>query len=316
MSRAGIKQIVLCDLGTLSTSPANAVAMGLRGNCTMEITSFKPVKDYRGRELPNMDNVKIESESLQPSPGMLKKLIGFTNHNCDAQVTTVRQSASAASDDVYRFEGVNSPGIDFELIYSADKRGVKVTIERAYPKEVLDGLLNVFETQSAVSISSLANPEGIDYSRYRMPYSLSIESPLGTNICSASDFESRKLSLKTKGKKSAFNTSFVDYITVNMELVTRDASIARMISQRNKGISPVLIWKESNGGSLFDSFEFAAGVLAQKSELKSSDEERTLKIIYEADIPIYDFVFEFGAGKGGDETDSDGFKGGTIKAGY
>lgn len=315
MSRAGIKQLLLCDLGTLSSSPANAVVMGLRNSCTMEISPYKPVKDYRGRELPNMDNVKVESETFQPSLRILKKLIDFTNHNCDAQITSVKQNSSAADGDVYRFEGVNSPGIDFELLYSAEKRIIRVTLERAYPNEVLDGMLNVFESQAQIILPSLSNQEGVDYTRYRTPYSLAVESPLSVSICSGADFESRKLSIKTKGKKSAFNSSFVDYLTVNMELVTRDASIARLITQRNKGISPALLWKESNGGSFYDAFEFSAGVLAQNSEFKNSDNERSLKIIYEADIPVYDFLFEFGAGKGGDETDTEGIKGGTVKIG-
>ena len=52
MSRAGIKQIILCDLVLLRLPPVNPVAMGLRNNCTMEITPYKTVKDYRNRELP------------------------------------------------------------------------------------------------------------------------------------------------------------------------------------------------------------------------------------------------------------------------
>lgn len=313
MSRAGIKQIILCDLGTLATIPANVVAMGLKNNCTMDITPFKTVKDYRNRELPNMDNIKIEAESLQPSIRMLKKFIDFTNHNCDAQITSVKQSSSSSSDDVYRLTEENSPGIDFELNYGTDKRSIKVILERAYPKEVMDSLLNVFETQSAIVISELPNEEGIDYAKYRMPYTLSIESPLASQICSEHDFESRKLSIKTKGKKSAFNSSFIDYVTVTIELVTRDSSIARMALQRNKGISPSFYWKESNGGIYYDAFQFGAGVLAQKAELKNSDDERILKIVYEADIPIYDLLFEFGADKGGDSSDNEGIKGGTVK---
>jgi hypothetical protein len=313
MSRAGIKQIILCDLGTLAASPANVVAMGLRNNGTMDITPFKTIKDYRNRELPNMDNVKIEAESFQPSLRMLKKLIDFTNHNCDAQITSVKQNSSASSDDVYRFTGDNSPGIDFELVYTPEKRSIKVTLERAFPKETMDSLLNVFETQQAISIPGLPNEEGVDFAKYRFPCTLTIESPLASQICSEHHFESRKLSIKTKGKKSVFNSSFIDYVTVGIELVTRDSSIAKLLSQRSKGISPSFYWKESNGGIYYDAFEFSAGVLAQKSELKNSDEERTLKIIYEADIPIYDLSFEFGAGKGGDESDTEGVKGGIVK---
>lgn len=315
MSRAGIKQIVLCDQGTLSASPANPVALGLRNNCVMEITPFKTIKDYRGRELPNMDNFRIEGESLQPNMRMLKKLIEFTNNNCDVQITSARQSSLPGSDDVYHFDGVNSPGIDFELIYSGDKRSMKIIIERAYPKEVSDSLLSTVESRTGILIPGLANQEGIDYSRYRMPYILNLESPSGESICQGSGFESRKLSIKTKGKKNAYNSSQIDYLTVTMEIVTRNASAAREIAQRNKGVSPYLLWKESNGGIFYDAFEFAAGALAQKSEFKNSDEERNIKIVYAADIPVFDFTFEFGAGKGGDETDTEGIKGGTLKAG-
>ncbi len=315
MSRAGIKQIVLCSQGTLSSSPANPVALGLRNNCIMEITPFKTIKDYRGRELPNMDNIKIEAESLQPNMRMLKKLIEFTNNDCDAQITTARQNSGGASDDVIRLEGANSPGLEFELIYTAEKRSIKIGIERAYPKEIADSLLSVFDTQQGSIIPGLSNTEGIDYSAYRMPYILSLESPPGESICSANEFESRKLSIKTKGKKNTLNSSMIDYLTVTIELVTRNASAARLIAQRTKGISPSIFWKESNGGIFYDAFEFGAGILAQKSEFKNSDEERLIKIIYSADIPLFDFVFEFGTGKGGDESDAEGIKGGTLKAG-
>ena len=176
----------------------------------------------------------------------------------------------------------------------------------------MNGLLSVFETQSAIAVTGLPNEEGVDFNKYKMPYTLSVESPAAASICSDVDFESRKLSIKTKGKKSAFNSSFIDYLTVNIELVTRDASIAKLITQRNKGISPAFIWKESNGGSYYDAFDFAAGALAQKSEFKNSDNERVLKITYEADIPLFDFTFEFGTSKGGDEADTEGIKGGTV----
>jgi hypothetical protein len=312
-SRAGLKQIVLCDSGTLLTTPVNALAAGLRNTAAMERTPFKEVKDYRNRALKNMINFKIEWESLQPTMLMLKSLTGWLNLNCDAQVVTVAQS-SGGSGDVYQFTGLNKAGLDYEYIISSDKRSLKPALEVAMEYDRAKTFIDSADNLSPVSFSGISG-EGVDFTKYRAPYFLSFEAPKTAAVFGAPDLVERSYSIKTKNKKSIYNASIVDYLTFEFSITARDASIAKQIELLSRDVAPSIYIKEQNSGSFYDAFDFNAGVLTLHDEFKDGDDDRSLKLTFGADVPVGDISFQFGALYGGDASDA-GAKGGTMRIGY
>jgi len=312
-SRAGLKQLVLCDAGTLLTTPSNPLAAGLRNSATMERTPFKEVKDYRNRLLKNMINFKIEWESLQPTMLMLKCLTGWINLNCDAQVITVPQTISSGG-DVYQFIAANKAGLDFEYIISADKRSLKPTLEVAMEYERAKAFIDAADSTGQTVFGSIQG-DGADFTKYRAPYFLSFEVPKTTAVFGAQDLVERTYSIKTKNKKSIYNASIVDYLTFEFSITARDASILKQIDVMSKDVSPAVYIKEQNNGSYYDAFDFNTGVLTLHDEFKDGDDDRTLKLTFSADVPIGDIAFQFGAAYGGDASDG-GNKGGTMRIGY
>lgn len=58
-SAAGLKQIVMCDKGSLATTPVDPIALGIRKDAVLTINHFKQVEDYRKRKLRNYLNFKL-----------------------------------------------------------------------------------------------------------------------------------------------------------------------------------------------------------------------------------------------------------------
>lgn len=314
MSRAGINQIVLCDKGTLDTTPANPLAMGLRGEAAFTAEPHKQVETYLGQKLRNMMNVKFESDTFQITMQMLKSLIGWSGNNVDAQIITTPQSASAGSEDVFKLSGDDAFGLDFELEVSNEKRAAKITLERAFEYDRFKTWLDAADSNTAVDFG-LSNARGIDYTLYHAPYFLSF-SVNGNDFVQVPDIISRKLTIKTENKKDANNVSIVDWLDIELEIKTRSASISEIMNQLGNPMSPVVLMKEKNAGSYYDAFDFASGVLVQEDKIQLDDKERSRTAIFRGKVAPYDCSFLFGTGNGGDAADTKGTTGGTIKIGY
>jgi hypothetical protein len=310
-SRAGIKQIGFCDAGTLLTSPTGSEVIGLRNEAKLIIEPFKTVKDYRERELPNMQNFKLEAESLQFRMKQLKAMIGFVNLNADVQIQTQPQSFPGY--DVFQFAGVNKLGLGFEYMITAEKRSCKVMLEGAMEE---DKAVTFIDAADSTVLEDLGfTGEGADFTSYKAPYFLAFEFPKATAIISSDDIIERKLTIKTKGKKDIYNRDIVDYLTVELEITGRNAAISDVITMFNKTLGASVVIKEKNGASTFDGFDFATGVLTKTQTLSIDDTERTMKVKFIGDVPIYDITWDLAVTGGGDVA-ADGVVGGTMKVGY
>lgn len=314
ISRAGLKQIVATDAGALSTG-TNATAIGLRNAAIMEISNFKQVTDYLERNLRNMKNFKIEGESLQPTIKMLKNMISFLNLGCDLQAVTRPQSAGG-SGDVYQFTGDNKPGLDLEYMISSDKRSLKAIWEIAMEYARAQTLIDGADSATAETFSGITG-EGADFTAYHAPYYLAFESPKTTAaLTSKGDIKERSYSIKTKNKKSIYNASIVDFLMFEFKIVAYESSVAKQIEIMSKDMSPSIYVKEQNASeSLFDCFDFAAGVLSLSEVHTNNDDERTIEMTFSGNAHIYDITWDLTA-TGGGEVDGDGSKGGAMKIGY
>lgn len=310
---AGLKQIVMCNKGTLATTPVDPIALGIRKDAVLTINHFKQVEDYRKRKLRNYLNFKLEGESMQPTVFTFNKLIDWLNGNVDVQVVTQNQSASTK--DVFKFIAGKELGVDFEWTYNQDGRSCKITFERAFPFDDATTFIDGADSASAVTFAGITD-DGTDLTLYRGFNPDKFEKPSGASLGSTSLITVRSLNIKTENKKSIDNMSIVDNLMITLEMTGREAAIADFITRLNKQQLDSVVFQEKNSATTYDKFDFNSLVLSQTDEFVINDEERTLKIVLEGRIPIYAVSFLYGTGNGGDAADTKGTTGGTVKFGY
>lgn len=310
---AGLKQIVLCDFGTLATTPADPIAMGIRKDATLTINHFKQVEDYRKRKLRNMLNFKLEAETLQPTVFLLKKLLNWINGNVDGYIKTQKQGSGAQ--DVFKFHSGKNLGVDFDLMYNQEGRKCKLTLERALPYDTGVTFIDSADSETPITFSGITD-DGTDLAIYRGFNPDKFEKPGGTSLGGTSLITVRQLNIKSESKKSIDNISLVDNLMITLEMTGKEAAISDFITRLNKGQLDSVVFQEKNSGSYYDKFDFNSNVLSQTDEFVINDEDRTLKVVFEGRVPIYDVSFLLGTGNGGDATDTKGTTGGTVRFGY
>lgn len=315
ISKAGLKQIVACDKGTLATTPVDPIAMGIRKGTVMKRSHYKPLKDYLDGQFRNMMNFNIQPETMQATMFLLSKMLEWVDGNMDLQVITNPQAAGGTG-DVYKFVSGNEVGLDFEYVINSDGRTIKPTFEVALPWATGQTLVDGADSATPVSFSGITHPRGEDETLLRKPFFVSFEAPTGTPVLTRNEIVSRSYSIKTKSKKlEESNMTTVDYLVFELMLKFRNASVAKQIEILNKDQMPTIKLKEQNNGAFYDEWQFNSGVLTLNDEYDDSDDDRALTLKFQRNVFIYDLAFEFGATKGGDATDG-GTKGGTMKVGF
>jgi hypothetical protein len=314
ISKSGNHQFGLCDLGTLATTPADPIAMGIRGAYAMKTSAYKPIKDYLQRTWRNMINFRVEAESYQPTMFMLSKMIEWLNGNVDAQIITKKQTSGASNGDVYKFTGTRKAGLDFELMFNSDKRSLKPILEVALPYTDAQTFIDLADSDTPIALPTITGP-GEDQLLFRRPSFVKFEAPDASTILTKDEIVSRSYSIKTKSKKQdETNMSIVDYLTFELTMKFRNASVAKHIEIMSKDNAPSVTIRELNNAAFYDEWKFSAGVLTLDHELDDADEDRSLTLKFMADVFLFDIAFLFGATYGGDVSDG-GTKGGTMTIG-
>jgi len=307
---------VAATSGTLTATfggPTVPIAMGIRGPAFLKHGNYKPIKDYLNRTWRNRINFKVEAETYQPTMRTLAYLVSWLNGGCDAQILTNKQSGTAGSEDVFQFYKANDSnlGLEFELMYNADKRSIKTILEGAINYTAAQTLIDAADSVTEVAFSGITGA-GDSETYLRRPAYAAFEAPKGTSIVVRDEIVERSYSIKTKGKKSVeTNMLIVDYLTFEIIMKFRNASIANQIAIMAKDNAPSLYIKELNAGAYYDAWDFAAGVITLDPETEINDEDRIQTLKFVADVPLFDVAFEFGAAKGGTADDA-GTLGGTM----
>jgi hypothetical protein len=310
---AGLKQIVMCNKGTLATRPVDPIALGIRKEAVLTINHFKQVEDYRKRKLRNMLNFKLEGETMQPTVFLFKKLLDWLNGNVDLQVVT--QNQSSTTKDVWKFSNGYELGIDFDWTYNQDGRSCKITFERAMPYNTAVTFIDAADSTTPVSFDRITD-DGTDLELYRGASPDKFEKPAGSSLGSRSLVTVRSMNIKTESKKSIDNISLVDNLMITLEMTGREAAISDFVTRLNKGMLDEVIFQEKNSGAYYDKFMFNTNVLSQTDEMVINDEERTLKIVLEGRVPIYSVTFLYDDDSHGGSGADEGKTGGTVKFGY
>lgn len=316
ISKAGLKQVVACNKGTLATTPVDPIAMGIRKGATMKRSHYKPLKDYLDGQFRNMMNFNIQLESMQATMFMLKKMLDWVDGNMDLQVITNPQAAGGTG-DVYKFNSGNEMGLDFEYVINSDGRTIKPTFEIALPWTTGQTLVDSADSTTPITFPTITHPRGEDEALLRKPFFVSFEAPTGTPVLTRNEIVSRSYSIKTKTKKlEESNMTTVDYLIFELMLKFRNASVAKQVEILSKDQMPTIKLREQNNAAFYDEWQFNNGVLTLNDEFDDSDEDRAITLKFQRNVFIYDISFLFGATYGGDAADTTGIKGGTMKVGF
>lgn len=310
-----MKNLVLMDKGTLATAPVDPLALGLRGSGSFESDSKDPVKTYMEQELRNQVNYKMGSESFQCNLFMLKKLIGWSGTNFDAQLVTMPDAGG--NTNVIKMIGDNFFGMEFTYEAGVKKRSAKIDIERSFDFDAAKTFIDSADSNTAVTFASITNKYGIDFSKYRAPAFLSFLVN-GTQFpVNMADLQEYKFIIKGTGKKSElYNTPKVNNLSFEIEVTSDEATIARIVTLMNAPMCPATFLKLRNPAGCYDGFNFAEGVLSMKNPFKFDDDNNLHTLKLNGKVNKYDISWLYGATNGGTADDTKGEAGGTMMIGH
>lgn len=317
-SNPGIKRILFCDKNTLATTPADPIALGFRSEGSMAITPFGTVEVQGGGQLPNKRNFHFEFESFQATMHMLDKMRQWVNLECDIEMVTAKQPGTTPASNVFKFVSNNRLGLGFKYTLSNEKRSLNVVAESALTEDAAAALIFAAKSAPATTVTAITNAEGNNLDFYKPPRVEILTWGGSSLIADPRDIVSYNLTIETEATKDLYNTDIVNQLNVNLEIVTRAASIDNIKDAitANRAAALVLTQYNNTDGTLYDKFDFAEGAMLRVDETTIGDAERTHKITCTRKVSIYDFAFEFGDGKGGATEDTKGETGGTCKIGY
>lgn len=294
ITKAGLKTIFITKAGQIEqSSPSYPFALGLRTPGDMIITPVNEQKDHLDRYLRNMYKVKVESSTFQCALPDLKTFLNvyLADAEVDAQIV-VMDKWGDGSHKLFQFEqaALTSPGFDFEYMVSEKEKNCKIILECDLHYQEAKLAIDSAQVQGINpwlqnTANGLGN-SGIKFGKYTGSHLIDVKSPSGTDLFSRSSIVTHKLNLKPKGSRSEYGRLLADYLTVNIEIVSRDNRVETMqtLFNRDQEVYIKLVYRLDNGNS--ETFIFNQGSLTCKNEFKRGDSEVYSKVTYGADVPL------------------------------
>jgi len=308
-ANVGINQIAIVDKGSLLTTPAGKVVLGLRTPSQLEFTPFNPITDYRERDLRNFINAKITAKTLQPNIDMLNNLVStiLPDRGGDVELLAVPQS-SGVDGGCFQFNGDNNyMGVEFDWIMSSKERSMAFDLQVALEYEEMAALIDAADANTPATLG--VTNYNILFADQKHPYIV-----VGDAVFTKDEIIDYNFSLKPVGsERSIYNRLVADYIMVYFDLTVRAATISNLVSVLARDLSPALVVREDNnvGGTLFDRFSMAAGVLSLNMDpAYIGDDKRYLRLVYKGKVPLGNLAFSYTTANGGNN--SDYTDGGTV----
>jgi hypothetical protein len=313
LSIPGIKSILRCNAGTLSTTQAGAVYAGVKESATMKFTPFKTAKDERGRMLRNMMLGEISYNSLQATLKNLKSCIDHANMNCDVQLVSDKQTSSADSEDVFKFNSSSFLlGLGFKYELSLEKTVLTNTLKGAANYNTVKALIDAGDSEAIVAPAGLSIE---DLSEYHQPNVSLLESAQGVSLFNAYELDDLKFVIQSEGKDTGLGQTTMHWLDISLDVTGLDAGVAKLVTLMTKGMSDSVLLKSLNAGSYYTSFDFASGALVQTEELELGNDSRKVQVKFATKVRPFELSWNFGATYGGAAADN-GSNGGTVKIGY
>lgn len=300
-ANVGINQIALVDKGSLLTTPAGKVVLGLRTPSSLEFTPFNPIVDYRERELRNFINARIQAKTLQPNMDMLNNLLTviLPDQGGDVELLAVPQS-SGVDGGCFQFNGDdNYMGVEFDWIMSAKERTLAFDLQVALEFEEMKALIDAADANTPATLG--VTNYNILFAGQKHPYIV-----VGDATFTKDEIIDYNFSFKTAGaERSIYNRAVSDYIMITFDLTVRAATVANIVTVLARDLSPALVVREDNNvaGTLFDRFSMAAGVLSLTADpIYIGDDKRFLRLSYKGKVPRGNATISYTTANGGNNT--------------
>ena len=311
----GIFRLLLCQAGTLATTPTGLVCIGSRDDdAAYTIEPFKTTKT-RGRSNRNKENHKIFARTKQIRIRDLEWLLFFIKGGFDCQFAGEPESG-AASGGVFNWPAASKQmGLDFVYRITDGVRNCDITLERADNYEVSKAFIDMADSYASLlpSISSNVisggNERGENLENYQAPFFYQVKAPNDTLLFEADNIVSRSFELKTISNKNENNVSRVIRLGVKQEVTLDTVRISDWVALKNKALSPSVVIREyMDNGTNYEEFNFGANVLALETSNKKGENEGYVKISIEGEVTLNQFSFGYGSSNGG--TAEDEYSGG------
>lgn len=298
-SRAGIKAVILDKKNYIdSVTATNRIFLGIRKEGSLIIKTKDDIKDYRERPLQNYMNANAQFTTLQSSIAQLQILtqIFAPDGTIDALIIGEKNSSSTY-DGVYKFTSAyNSCGIglDFEFLRSNLENSCSYTLETDLEIDDAKTLITQANTLGSQSLPIISGGDGDSFANYGTPYLISFQHPTSTEVFAKNEIIERKLSLKTVGSKNAYNQTIIDYILINLELTALNSTASKLdaILQTSPDAGIQIQNKNKVAGSVVtETFTLGQGVLNRTDEFTLGDAKRSVKMVFQGKVPIWDMTF-------------------------
>lgn len=297
----GMKGILICSKGTLSTSPANAVVSGFRSKgAKLTIADEAMVEDYRGRQFQNKIKFSAEFTSLQFGLGELNKILTILKSSdkiADVQVATALPYAGTTAtqlpnEGIFNFVGTQGMGLEFEFLRSLKENSCKITAAASYSVADAKALMLASKTNTPNTLLTAA--AGEDITKIIPPnYSEIYFGVDGQSapVALAPRFEvySMEAKFKLKTDKTVMDIAIPIMVEHDITIELLDSSpdkIYQMLNVNNERVGIDVL--KSTG---WESYIFPANTLMYKTESEIGEDKRLVKLNFKGGSYLADAVY-------------------------
>lgn len=297
-------RIGLSRVSAWSNNDENYINYDLRKPAMLEFTD-ETITEYRGREIPNYTKAKL----TVPTFNIGRPLLYYLNQQVYGGTVAIEAVAAkngvSTYDGVFRFDttGSKAMGIDYTYTISDKERVAEVVYEARFSKKVAQEIIASGSTYSPKSAGVIeggsSNIGTFTQAHYYNPSLNTIKfkndgAGAYTVLVQPEDVISRKLELKTEGRKTIDNRTVVDYIvaTVEYEIAAAQASSMSALHQNDiTDWAPEIVHIENNPTGT-ESHVFENGVLSWNFSATVGDDARNIKMKFTGKIPIYNISYD------------------------
>lgn len=292
-SQTGIRKILLAQRQPTKTLADKLFVnkIRVRDKTKMNIKT-DGVKNHLGQTTKTTAEITVEGlKAHDAGLALLKNLIAdyAPYGGCLAQIVSERSTAD--NPGVFNLDGDNFfAGFEFEFVRSFKENYCSLNLGVKFPH----ALLTSFNSAALTNSDLYPDDPAFDLDSAIQPWLIRLQNPAGTDLFNMDEITDFTLKLSGKGTKNERTGRVkIHRIAISLEVTGSDASIAKMNAILGKKQDASVFIESMIEGEDSEIIEFTAGTLSRKEDFGIGDEERNSKLIYEAELPLGCFSFDF-----------------------
>jgi len=292
MSAIGLKQLILCDKGTLRANPSNPVAMGMGDEASFDRTET-PIKGNNDEDYLDRILHKYSFKSYQFSAVILQRLLAFAKAGGADFQAVGQKTGPGAWTGVYEYTGDNFMGLDWEITQSQKERSILVTPSTSY-----EGFVDLAIMQSANSLQPIdlaalgLGSLGINSDLYVAPDKQFASNYPNVLLCNEWEVIDRTYKIKTMGTKRYRDRTSVTFINFNFSITIDRVNAYDVVNYlANNRANTLTIGERLPNGSNF-SYVFGGNLFWKKTELTNKKSEGNIKLTFNRNISLGDITVD------------------------